>query len=188
MNGLFDGVLHTFPLLVSLLASFWAIPGLMPVDWSCWTSPDDSCIKWLWYGCPALRDPFLRRLRLGPEHGDRYSDQRVVLDCDKSRGRGGCICIGLVNGCGVERGWSVGTNVAGSLYMTMMIEVCEVYEEFQNEASFYIQVLVFHLRHLLCSIYSQYPCRMTPLFLRPGKSLLHVCGPLLPYECMNESS
>ena len=32
----------------------------------------------------------------------------------------------------------MGTNVAGSSYMTTMIEVREVYGEFQNEASFYI--------------------------------------------------
>ena len=175
MNGFFDGFLHTFPLLGLLLASFRAIPGLTPVERSLGTAPDDSCFFWIRYGCSALRDPFLRGLRLGPELGDRYSVQTVVLDRGKSSGCG--ICIWLANGCGVEGGWSLGTNVAGSSYMTMttMIER-EVYGEFQNEASFYIEVLVFHLRHLLCSIYSQYPCRMTPFFLSRS------------YECMNESS
>ena len=47
-----------------------------------------------------------------------------------------------------------------------MIEVreLEVLWGVSKRRKLYIQVLVFHLRRLLCSFYSQYPCRMDPLF------------------------
>ena len=57
MNRFFDGVLHTLPLLGLLLASFQAIPGLMPVEWSCWTAPDDSLMVSVWV--LHLAGPFL---------------------------------------------------------------------------------------------------------------------------------
>ena len=84
---------------------------------------------------------------------------------------------GLVNGCGVRVcfQWLVGTSVAVSsnrILYKMRTErdriMCtwNFYGEAQNEASIYIQVLVFHLRRLvLCSIYSQYPLQDNDTFL-----------------------
>ena len=60
--------------------------------------------------------------------------------------------------CGNHRGGEFKSNFMTRIEKNAKMCTWKYYGEVQNKASFYIQVLEFHLRRLLlCSIYSQYP-------------------------------